>query len=296
MKIRTFAYIMYASIATFALIGFGTVAKAASPSNQTATASSTFAMMPQVRKLIPSGAVITAEGKNKTSFVSMDLNFDGKTEYAVVYKYQPNKKLDPVPLAGTMIFNIKNGKVQKLWAKNGVVTPASMSVKDLLNNGKQEVIFKGVIGAMANSYEILQDSNGKIKLIFQTSAYRMNIGDYNKSGVDQLVTWTQTVGDIYNIQLYGWHKNTDRYTAISNNKAPNYFINTVIPYYNMLSKTKNGKEELKGIDYELANAYFDAGNYTQALTEINNGLKLTNQPYPPTSQFRSLKSQIERAK
>ena len=200
-------------------------------------ASTSTTLSAEVHKMIPSGSVIIPEGANKTPFLSVDMNHNGQFEYVVLYKY----KKHGIPLVGAMIFNHQNGHVQKLWQYIGsdVVMPARISVKDLLNNGKQEVIFQGEIGAMANYYEILADNKGHIRPIFNSAAYRLDIGDFNGRGMDELATWTQDVGNSYVIQMYGWNKSRGQYQKVPNNKNPKYFKNTVIPYYNALKKRKN---------------------------------------------------------
>jgi hypothetical protein len=217
------------------------------------------------------------------------MNNDDNNEYIALYKYQ--KQGIKVPFAGAMIFTTESSKVQKLWQyTDGAVVTASIATKDLLNNGKQEVIFKGEIGAMANQNEILAYENGHIKTIFNSAAYRLDI--INDSGSDELATWAQDTGDLYNIQIYSWNKDSEQYQTVPNNNAPSYFTNTVIPYYNSLAKSKSGKSELRGIDYNLAEAYYDAGQDKQALGEITSGLKI-NGDYPSASQFQTLQKQIE---
>ncbi|MHB1627352.1 MAG: hypothetical protein ACYCVB_03070 [Bacilli bacterium] len=257
-------------------------------------ASASTTLSAEVHKMIPSGSVIIPEGANKTPFLSVDMNHNDQFEYVALYKY----KKHGIPLVGAMIFNHRNGHVQKLWQYTGsdVVMPARISVKDLLNNGKKEVIFQGEIGAMANYNEILADNNGHIRPIFNSAAYRLDIGDFNGRGINELATWTQNFGDLYNIRMYGWNKSRGQYQQVPNNKSPRYFKNTVIPYYNALAKTKYGKMMPKVNDYALAMAYYDAGQYKQALTEIAGGLKISNNDYPPDSEFLALKKQITRSK
>lgn len=257
-------------------------------------ASASTTLSAEVRKMIPSGSIIVPEGANRTPFLSVDMNHNGQFEYVVLYKY----KKHGIPHVGAMIFNHQNGHIQKLWqyAGSNVVMPASISVRDLLKNGKQEVIFKGTIGAMANYYEILANDNGHIRPIFNSAAYRLDIGDFNGRGTDELAAWIQNFGDLYNIQMYGWDKSRGQYQQVPNNKNARYFRNTVIPYYNALAKTKYGKMMPKVNDYALALAYYDAGQYKQSLIEIASGLKISNNDYPPDSKFLALKKQIERSK
>jgi len=249
----------------------------------------------EVRRIIPSGSIIIPEGANKALFLSVDMNRNGRLEYAVLYRY----KHDGTLLAGAMIFDYQKVHIQKLWQDNGLVMPVSVWTVNLFNNGSEEVAFKGGVGAMANYYDILADNNGHVRSIFNSTAYRLDIGDFSGRGIKELATWTQDVGNSYSIHLYGWNSRRRHYQEVPNNRYPEYFKDTVIPYYNALRKTKNAWTRgisQKGIDYELASAYYDAGQYQQSLSEIANGLKISNNDYPPDSEFLALKRQVERSK
>ncbi|GMA61045.1 hypothetical protein [Alicyclobacillus fastidiosus] len=228
----------------------------------------------------------------------LDLGNDGNVEYASLYQYS----YDGVKQSGAIIVGRNGNKLKTLWqykgpglgSEPGVVQPISLVVKDVLGNGTKDVVFTGQVGAGANCVEVISCQNGAAKTLFATTSTRVDIGHYgtSSSNYNQIVTWSLDTGVLYNFQVYGWNSKEQQFDPIANTSAANYFKNTVVPYYKNLTNSTQGKQDPKMVTYGLASAYFYAGEYSSALTEVNAGLKLSRNDYPPNSEFVNLKNQI----
>lgn len=246
-----------------------------------------------IRTLLPKGAHLIPFNKKGYLVLPVDMNGDGQKEYAALYKYSNTKATN---LIGAIIAGERDGKLHKLWqycGNIGLVAPASLIVKDLLHNNRREVVFAGEVGAMANQVEVLAWSNNQVKPIFQTQAYRVDFGQYINGGTDEIASWLLDTGFLANVQMYGWNPSKDQFAPLSNTETPKYFSSVVVPYYTKLAESTAGKSAPKMIAYGLASAYFDIGQYQLALQQIDKGLKMSANAYPPNSRFVALKAQIE---
>lgn len=276
-------------------IGYEAYASQAEPFSfkhrTTVNPTSAVVLKPELLKFLPKGTQLIPSNTDGSMIQRVDLDNDGQYEYTALYKYP----YDGVRFVGAIVFANDHGTIKKLWQYNGkisLVSPPGLTIKDIQNDGKKVIIFKAQAGAMANYYNILELENGGIKSIFHTFAYRMDIGHYGEKQSNQLVTWTLDTGFLYRIQVYGWNTKAKQFEPTANNTAPQYFKDTVIPYYKNIAKLNQGKHGLKGIAYGLSQAYFDVGEYQAALAEVNTGLKFSANDYPPNSDFLTLKHQI----
>lgn len=248
-----------------------------------------------ILKLLPKGSQLIPSDVSGSLIQQVDLNNDGKHEYAALYQY-PNQGAKLI--GAIVVATNNNGTIKKLWQYNGkigLVKPTSLTIKNVQNDGKKDIIFKAEEGAMANYYDVLTWENGGVKSIFQTSAYRMDIGRYGKTNANQIVTWTSDTGFLYNIQVNEWNSKDKQFETVPNSTASRYFKDTMIPYYQNVSKSNQGKQGAKGVAFGLAQAYLGAGEYQSALSEVSKGLKLNPNDYPPNSEFMTLKNQILQA-
>ena len=260
----------------------------------TVNPTSAVVLKPELLKFLPKGTQLIPSNSDGSVIQQVDLDNDGEYEYTALYKY-PH---DDMHFVGAIVFVNDHGTIKKIWQYNGkisLVSPSSLTIKDLQNDGNKEIIFKAHAGAMANYYDILAPENGGVKSVFHTFAYRMDLGHYGRTKSNQIITWTLDTGFLYHIEVYGWNPKAKQFERTANNAAPEYFKDTVIPYYKNVAKSSQGKQVPKMIDYGLAQAYFYAGEYQAALAEVNSGLKFSANDYPPNSDFLTLKHQTMKA-
>lgn len=135
-------------------------------------------------KLLPKDTQLIPSNIDGSLIQRVDLDNDGRFEYTALYNYP----YDGLRFVGAILVANDQGIIKKFWQYNGkisLVSPASLSIKDIQNDGKKEIIFKAQVGAMANYYDILALENGGVKSVFHTFAYRMDIGHYGRTKSSQ---------------------------------------------------------------------------------------------------------------
>lgn len=273
------------TIATLCALGVAaTGVGSAAAANERAASVPTAAIL----KLLPKDAKLIASNQQGALILPVDMRGDGTSEYASLYE-SPNN------LVGAVIFEKWKGKLQKLWQYHGpagLVLPASLSVRDVLHDSKQQVLFQATIGAMANQVELLGWKRRGVYPMFQAQAARVDIGQYNGRGADEIVAWAHDTGNLYNIDPYGWNPRLQRY-RMTPGIAPRYFRSVVIPFYQHESHTAKGRQTPKMTAYGLASAYYNAGDYAEALAQANKALRFGPNAYPPDNRVQALKHSID---
>lgn len=227
---------------------------------------------------LPRGAefiTVPASGgqAEKTSYLSSDLDGDGIEEHASFYRENGGRY-------GLLLFAGKEKSYTRLWQKQELFAP------DLLAAGRFDSRRNFLLAGwnlgepLGSSLEIYSMTESGLDIVYTGLYHKIDIGDFDGDGSDELAIWQQDVGETYNISVLKW--NGSRFDHLES--CPGYF-EKIMDYYNLLPK---GTSPARALLFRKAEVSMRAVKPDLAIKYSYDGMYLP-QDYPENQIFQGLR-------
>ncbi len=219
-----------------------------------------------VKKFLPSNAqIVTPSNTNgktteEDNILLKDLDNDGENEIITAYKSsgQLEDQMNILVLK----------KVGENWVKAldeaGVGFKLDLALtEDIDEDGQNEVLLSRRVGGTDGELSIYKWNNNLLNKVSNEylSYSKLDIVDVAGKNIKTVATWTHDLGDTYVVDIWKWD---GKKFILAKDLYPNYFKQSVIPYYQQKIKDGYGGT----IYWYLADAQINAGDKNAALDSI----------------------------
>ncbi|WP_368490600.1 M56 family metallopeptidase [Clostridium sp. BJN0013] len=244
-----------------------------------------------VKGFLPANSQIVTSGntKEEDNVLLKDLDNDGQKEIITAYK------LSGQPISADEKINLLVLKrVGKKWFK--ALDESGQGFKldlvltaDMDGDGREEVLLSRRIGGTVGEIFVYQWNNNMLSKVSGESLYysKLDIVDVPGKNMKDIAVWQHDTGDAYMIDILKWNGKTFVPEKVD---CPNYFKQSVVPYYEQKVK------EMPGAGfywYYLAEAQLKSGDKKGALKSAEKGLKLDT-GYPPKEYFNEIEEKASK--